>query len=328
MTEKTVKEYQAIAKEAKRDVVRAKLRETIRDMKAGREQRSGNSLHRDNEIAILYNMLNDAGLKKGEDYIDASGPKKIEIYVRIGDEILHFNEKKPYTEIENIDQLENEVEEIRITTKNPQELLRIKSIAPEKLGIIIDPAKEAEKMEVTEQKIKWYRDIDSLNRIYNNSGMDLHDFITDDKADLYIVKSTLGICPNWNGIYCKLFGKDGLEYSELIDDLPIGMKPEDIAIPKCRIPKGMKEIFEVDDQGNPTGKFNWDYITSLIEKTSQIKRTKNHIINYLPLKVKEQNLSLLEQKNKELSSLEAEAKTISETETLLDQQRKGQNIGE
>ena len=72
MAEKTVKEYQAIAEEARRDVVRAKLRETIRDMRAGKQQISENSLYGDNEIGILHNMLKDAGLKKDEDYIDES----------------------------------------------------------------------------------------------------------------------------------------------------------------------------------------------------------------------------------------------------------------
>ena len=39
-------------------------------------------------------------------------------------------------------------------------------------------------------------------------------------------------------------------------------------------------------------------------------------------------LSPLAQKEEELSSLEAEAKTISEAEALIDQQKEGQDIGE
>ena len=39
-------------------------------------------------------------------------------------------------------------------------------------------------------------------------------------------------------------------------------------------------------------------------------------------------LTPLQQKEEELSSLEAEAKTISEAEALIDQQKEGQDIGE
>lgn len=434
MAEKTVKEYQAIAEEARRDVVRAKLRETIRDMRAGKQQISENSLYGDNEIGILHNMLKDAGLKKGEDYIDEVGYEGTELYIRIEDKILHFDDVMPYTEIENVNKLLNEIEDIEISTSNPDELLKLRPIELEKLGIVIEPLEKTETTAVTEQEIKWFRDIESMNRDYKKYGLSLDDILTDAESDLYVLKDS-EIYPNWNGIYCKLFGKDGLKYSELVDDLPKGMDVEDIQIPKCRIPKGMKDIFEVDSQGNPTGRFNWNYVASLIEMTSQENDSEHQITDFLPshiglvmeniddpselfeilstggkgtktgvdincpdsirdnpsrmLKLFEyirdegeedyisnfwelasdrlqgniqfiedlaellgeddfefveeftgmskeelleraraKELSPLAQKEEELSSLEAEAKTISEAEALIDQQKEGQDIGE
>lgn len=434
MDEITVKEYQEIAKEARRDVVRAKLRETIRDFRAGRDQISENSLYGDNEIGILFNMLKEAGLKKGEDYIDVPGYEGMGLYIRVGNEIFYFDDETPYTEIENISELLNETEDIGITTSNPEQLLKLKPIELERLGIIIEPLEKTESTAISEQKIKWFKDIVSMNKDCREYGLTWSDVIADDDQDLYVLKDS-EIYPNWNGIYCKLFGKDGLEYSELVDDLPKGMDVEDIQIPKCRIPKGMKDIFEVDSQGNPTGKFNWDYLASLIEITSQENGSEYPITDFLPKHIglvmeniddpselfeilstggkgtktrvdincpntirdnpdrmlklfeyirdegeedyisnfwelasdrlqydrqfiedlakllgeddfefveeftgmskdelleraKEQSLSPLAQKEQELSSLEAEAKTISEAEALIDQQKEGQNIGE
>lgn len=35
-----------------------------------------------------------------------------------------------------------------------------------------------------------------------------------------------------------------------------------------KFPKGLENIFEVDENGNPTGKYNWDYFIALLEKFS------------------------------------------------------------
>ncbi len=55
---------------------------------------------------------------------------------------------------------------------------------------------------------------------------------------------------------------------------------------------------------------------------------RDDYVHYLELEERSLDNSLLEQKEDELSSLEAEAKRISEAENLIDQQTPGQNIGE
>ena len=67
---------------------------------------------------------------------------------------------------------------------------------------------------------------------------------------------------NWGNIYYTLFGYKkanfACEYFEISDE----------KIPKEIMPKGLKDLFEVDEDGNPTGFFNWDYATSILEKIS------------------------------------------------------------
>lgn len=58
---------------------------------------------------------------------------------------------------------------------------------------------------------------------------------------------------NWDRIYDLLFNKD-IE-DELIDS-------------KDAIPNGIKELYEIDEQGNPTGYFDWDYAMSICESIS------------------------------------------------------------
>ena len=50
--------------DARENLVRAKLRETINDMMVGKEQSSNNGLNRDNEIYVLLDMLKKQVLRK------------------------------------------------------------------------------------------------------------------------------------------------------------------------------------------------------------------------------------------------------------------------
>ena len=54
--------------DARENLVRAKLRETIKDMMVGKEQSSNNGLDRDNEIYVLLDMLKKAGFEEGKDF--------------------------------------------------------------------------------------------------------------------------------------------------------------------------------------------------------------------------------------------------------------------
>lgn len=56
-----VEVYKAIAIEAKENLVRAKLRETVKDLMYGVEQSENNSLNNDKEIYVLQDVLKKAG---------------------------------------------------------------------------------------------------------------------------------------------------------------------------------------------------------------------------------------------------------------------------
>lgn len=133
-----------------------------------------------------------------------------------------------------------------------------------------------EKLVTEHPELKWYIDVVKINEDFEQNDIDFDEFIKTipkDKRDLYVDGGWKGIVPNWIGIYCKLFNKEKLKYSEgaIIGEMTKEMT-EHIEIPKCEIPYGMKEFFEIDEQGNPTGNFNWEYIISVYEVASQIEK--------------------------------------------------------
>lgn len=133
-----------------------------------------------------------------------------------------------------------------------------------------------EKLVMEHPELKWYIDTVNINKEFEGQDLEFDEFIqtiSEDKRDLYLYDGWRGIIPDWIGIYCKLFNKDKLEYSEghIIGEMT-AEKTEHIEIPNCEIPYGMKEFFEIDEQGKPTGNFNWEYIMSVRELTSQIEK--------------------------------------------------------
>lgn len=95
--------------------------------------------------------------------------------------------------------------------------------------------------------LKWCEKLRNLR----NGTLALEEIPEDEQA-LYI--SEYGdIRYNWDGIYCALFGKT----------------KNGITIPRCPIPDGMRELFEVDEKGRPTGSYNWDYAIDIIESIAE-----------------------------------------------------------
>lgn len=116
---------------------------------------------------------------------------------------------------------------------------------------------------------------------------DLDEFIKtipENERDLYVGESFCGIKLNWIGICCKLFDidKNKIYDSELFPYVEFHTRPEDIKIPLCNIPTGMREFFEIDNQGKPTGNFNWDYIMSLNDLVQNVDNNKHPITIYVP----------------------------------------------
>ena len=138
--------------DARENLVRAKLRETIKDMMVGKEQSSNNGLNRDNEIYVLLDMLKKAGFEEGKDFGFEEEPFEYndtvpELHIRVGNDILHFSGMNSATDIIPMQELEEDVKE------NPEyydsRLLRLKPIELEKLGLSIDSIQKLSKAKTT-----------------------------------------------------------------------------------------------------------------------------------------------------------------------------------
>ena len=138
--------------DARENLVRAKLRETINDMMVGKEQSSNNGLNRDNEIYVLLDMLKKAGFEEGKDFSFEEEPFEYndtvpELHIRVGNDILHFSGMNSATDIIPMQELEEDVKE------NPEyydaRLLRLKPIKLEKLGLSIDSIQKLSKAKTT-----------------------------------------------------------------------------------------------------------------------------------------------------------------------------------
>lgn len=144
----SVEAYKAKATEARENLVRAKLREIIKDMIAGKEQSSDNSLSDDHEIYILLDMLKKAGLEEGKDFI--FGEEAInyndyvaELFVRIGDNIFQFSEMNSVTDIISATELEGELGDNQEYYE--ARLLKLQPLELESLGISVDSIQQSEK---------------------------------------------------------------------------------------------------------------------------------------------------------------------------------------
>ena len=102
--------------DARENLVRAKLRETIKDMMVGKEQSRNNGLNRDNEIYVLLDMLKKAGFEEEKDFYFEEQPFEYndtvpELHIRIGNDILHFSGMSSTTGIIPMQELEEDVKE-------------------------------------------------------------------------------------------------------------------------------------------------------------------------------------------------------------------------
>lgn len=140
--EGAVEAYKEKATEARENLVRAKLIATIEDVKAGnKKSREDNSLYQDNEIYVLLNMLEKAGLEEGVDYSYEEQPFDYndtvpELHIRIGDNVLHFSGMSSVTSIATIEQIKEYIDdenEESIYSK----ISKLKPIDLGKLGIDI-----------------------------------------------------------------------------------------------------------------------------------------------------------------------------------------------
>ena len=94
-------------------------------------------------------------------------------------------------------------------------------------------------------ELKWCIDFILINEDFEEKDIDFDEFIKtipENERELYVWDKSY-IIPNWDGIYYKLFN-ERLSYKEF-------------KILKCDIPYGMKEFFEIDEQGNPTVSQNY-----------------------------------------------------------------------
>lgn len=169
-----------------------------------------------------------------------------------------------------------------------------------------------EKLVTEHPELKWYIDIVKINENFEQyqsvkinehseqyqskfeetitiqeDARDLDEFIKtipENARDLYVGDAFFGIKLNWPGICCKLFDidKNNLYDSKLFPYLELHTRPEDIKIPLCNIPTGIREFFEVDNQGNPTGNFNWDYVMSLNDLVQNVDNKEHPITIYFP----------------------------------------------
>lgn len=137
-----------IGTQSKEDRVREKLKESIKDMMTGKEQSRDNSLYRNNEIYVLLDMLKKSGLEEGKDFSFEEEPFEYnetvpELYIRIGDNIIHFSGMSSITEIMSAQELEEDVQD------DPEyylaKLLKLKPLELERLGISKDSIEMPEK---------------------------------------------------------------------------------------------------------------------------------------------------------------------------------------
>lgn len=150
----------------------------------------------------------------------------------------------------------------------------------ERLHGYIDSDKIEQSDKATEKpNLEWYEKINKINRERKS----LAD-IPDEKKSLY-KEGFGGLEYNWEAIYYAIF-KDKAEGYENAQ--------KHMKIPTCAIPNGMKEFFEVDENGNPTGNYNWEYIKQLIKDFSDQDITEyenfgiendNDIVDYMPTHV-------------------------------------------
>lgn len=99
-------------------------------------------------------------------------------------------------------------------------------------------------MKIEEKDLEWFYKIKELNE----EGKGLED-IPEEERPLYI-ENFGELSYNWDVIYRALFNLEPIYDEE---------------IPTCPLPHGIEKMYEVDEQGKPTGNYNWDYAIQIVE---------------------------------------------------------------
>ena len=172
-----------------------------------------------------------------------------------------FNENNNYCEIGEYSDMGGE-EEIAHTLNsidreilkeyfedNPEDLNLFNAMR-EKYADILPLEEKINEKEKRLPNIEWYNNIIELNK-----DMEKFENIASNEKELY-TNDGFEIKYNWDGIYYALTNKE--------TTFP------NVVVPKCDIPEEMKEMYEVDDQGNLTGNYNWTYIMDIIKEAREI----------------------------------------------------------
>ena len=113
--------------------------------------------------------------------------------------------------------------------------------------------------------LEWYNKIRKLIKEGENLiGEEKLKIIPEEERDLYSLwffKRELTY--NWEGIETLLFNKN--------TETKLAQKP------KYKLPKGIKEFYEVDENGNLTGNYDWDYIIRVIESLVNVNGNELNI---------------------------------------------------
>lgn len=112
--------------------------------------------------------------------------------------------------------------------------------------------------------LEWYNRIKKLIKEGEDLvGNEKLKIIPEGERDLYKLYFGEDLVYNWNGIEALIFNDNVEETS--------------IKIPKCKLPKGIKEFYEVDEKGNPTGNYDWDYIIRVLGSLVNINESELNI---------------------------------------------------
>ena len=116
--------------------------------------------------------------------------------------------------------------------------------------------------------LEWYNKIKKIIKEGEDLvGDEKLKIIPEEERDLYKLYFGEDLVYNWDGIEALIFNDNVEETS--------------IRIPKCKLPKGIKEFYEVDEKGNPTGNYDWDYIIRVLESLVNTNESELNIFEML-----------------------------------------------
>lgn len=179
-SKRSIDAYQEEATAAKENLIRAKLRQSIKDSMEGKQQSRDTSLFRDNQIYTLLDMLEKAGFQEGVDFWFEEEPVDYnttspELRIMVYDTLFGFSGMNAVTktigiqkieeyareyedEIEDEDEYEYEDDDEDRGRNRYAEWLKLKPLNLEKLGIRIDTIERLEQTINNDESDKSIRD--------------------------------------------------------------------------------------------------------------------------------------------------------------------------